>query len=124
LPQSTKRIRFGPWFGDDENSPGGYSCRHLRDCITDFGTHGLEFDAALFAWGTDLMMQNGVWSNNRSREYMKKAHVRNPFQLRLNAYRVLLTRGKDGSVVFIPPLNELDETFNYLALSGFEQFLT
>lgn len=120
--QSTKRIKFGPWFSNDENAPGGFSCRHLSDCITEFGAQGLELDAALVAWGTDLMMHNGVWSNNRSRGYMKKAHVRNPFQLRLNAYRVLLTRGRDGSVVFVPPLNELDETFKYLTLSGFKQF--
>jgi len=29
---------------------------------------------------------------------------RDPSQLRVNAYRVLLTRGRDGAVVFIPPL--------------------
>ena len=33
-----------------------------------------------------------------------------PFQLRVNAYRVLLTRGHDGVVIFVPPLTELDAT--------------
>ncbi|MBE3032418.1 MAG: DUF2075 domain-containing protein [Actinobacteria bacterium] len=37
-------------------------------------------------------------------------HVRDPFQLRVNAYRVLLTRGRDGAVIFVPPLAELDAT--------------
>jgi DUF2075 family protein len=119
--QSTKRTRFGPWFSDGENDSGGYSCRLLRDCITEFGAQGLELDAALVAWGTDLVMKNGQWNNKRSRGYRKNAHVQNPFQLRLNAYRVLLTRGRDGSIVFVPPLTDLDETFGYLASSGFKK---
>jgi len=38
--------------------------------------------------------------------------------LRLNAYRVLLTRGRDGTVIFVPDLTELDETYEYLVASG------
>lgn len=117
---STKRIRFGPWYSDDEIEPGGYSCRHLKDCVTEFGAQGLELDACLIAWGTDLIMEHGKWSNRRSRGYLKSAHVRNPFQLRINAYRVLLTRGRDGAIVFVPPIEALDETFIYLSESGFK----
>ena len=36
--------------------------------------------------------------------------MRDAFQLRVNAYRVLLTRGRDGAVIFVPPLPELDAT--------------
>ncbi|MBM3347667.1 MAG: DUF2075 domain-containing protein, partial [Betaproteobacteria bacterium] len=43
------------------------------------------------------------------------------FQLRVNAYRVLLTRGRDACVVFAPPIAEMDETFAYLAAAGFRQ---
>jgi tRNA A58 N-methylase Trm61 len=32
---------------------------------------------------------------------------------------VLLTRGRDGVVVFVPALTELDETYQYLVASGF-----
>jgi hypothetical protein len=32
---------------------------------------------------------------------------------------VLLTRGRDACVVFVPPLAELDETAAYLAAAGF-----
>jgi hypothetical protein len=49
----------------------------------------------------------------------KGAHIRDAFQLRVNAYRVRLTRGRDGTVVFVPPLAELDETHAYLRASGF-----
>jgi len=37
-------------------------------------------------------------------------HVRAAFQLRVNAYRVLVTRGRDGAVIFVPPVPELDAT--------------
>lgn len=121
--QTTKRVRFGPWYGDDEDTSGEHSCRHLRDCVTEFGAQGLELDASLVAWGTDLKQVNQRWSNARARGYMADAHVKDPFQLRLNAYRVLLTRGRDATVVYVPALDELDETFEYLVQSGFARLL-
>ncbi len=45
-------------------------------------------------------------------------HVRDPFQLRVNAYRVLLTRGRDGAVIFVPPMTELDATAARLQAHG------
>ncbi|MEY4674440.1 MAG: hypothetical protein RL148_2224, partial [Planctomycetota bacterium] len=47
--------------------------------------------------------------------------VRDPHQLRLNSYRVLLTRGREASVVFVPPSSLLDETFAHLRASGFRE---
>ena len=47
--QATKQLRYGPWYGDDETTTGGRSCRHLRDCVTEFGAQGLELDAVLLA---------------------------------------------------------------------------
>lgn len=117
--QSTKRIRFGPWYSDDEHAPGGYSCRYLRDAVTEFGAQGLELDAVLLAWGTDLIQKSGRWSNERARGYQRRAHIRDPHRLRLNAYRVLLTRGRDATVAFVPRLRELDETWEYLSECGF-----
>lgn len=119
--QSTKRVRFGPWYGDDESAAGGYSCRHLDACITEFGAQGLELDAALLAWGTDLIRKDSAWSNDRARGYRDQARIRDAYQLRINAYRVLLTRGRDATVVFVPPLPLLDETFAYLRQSGFRE---
>jgi len=117
--QSTKRLRLGPWYGDEEGAYGGRSCRELVDCVTEFGAQGLELDGVLLAWGTDLRRVDGAWSNDLARGYRSKVPVRDPFQLRLNAYRVLLTRGRDGCVVFVPPAVELDETYTYLAAGGF-----
>src|SRR5262249_26223730 len=100
--QSTKRVRIGPWYGDDEDQPGRFGCRHLEACVTEFGAQGLELDATLLAWGTDFMLRDARWTNERARGYRRGANVRDPFQLRVNAYRVLLTRGRDVCVVFVP----------------------
>jgi DUF2075 family protein len=118
--QSTKRLRLGPWYGDPDDGYSGRSCRRLETCVTEFGAQGLELDATLLAWGTDLMMSQGRWSNAQARGYRKGAPVRDPLQLRLNAYRVLLTRGRDACVVFVPPMAELDETFAHLTDAGFK----
>ena len=117
--QSTKRVRVGPWYGDPEDDYGGQSCRRLETCVTEFGAQGLELDATLLAWGTDLVLSQAKWSNTNARGYLKHAKVRDPFQLRVNAYRVLLTRGRDACVVLVPTLQVLDETFEYLASCGF-----
>ena len=106
--QSTKVMRLGPWYGDGDESHR--SCRHLRECVTEFGAQGLELDGVLLAWGTDLLWTGDAWSNARAKNHARGTHVRDPFQLRVNAYRVLLTRGRDGAVIFVPPLAELDAT--------------
>jgi hypothetical protein len=115
--QSTKVVNYGPWYSEDESDPR--SCRHLETMVTEFGAQGLELDAVLLAWGTDFVRVGDGWSNAKARGYRRGAHVRDPFQLRVNAYRVLLTRGRDANVVFVPPLPELDDTFAYLSASGF-----
>ena len=116
-------MRLGPWYGDGEESHR--SCRHLRECVTEFGAQGLELDGVLLAWGTDLVWEEGAgreeegsgaagapgaWSNARAKRHRRSAHVRDAFQLRVNAYRVLLTRGRDGAVIFVPPVPELNAT--------------
>ncbi len=113
----TKNLRLGPWYGDNEHA-SQYSCRHLRDCVTEFGAQGLELDGVLLAWGLDLVRARSRWSNAWAKRHARSAHVRDPFQLRLNAYRVLLTRGRDCSIIFIPPMPELDETAGWLQECG------
>lgn len=115
---ATKQVRYGPWYNDAESDEGARSCRHLTTCVTEFGAQGLELDAVLLAWGTDFVLRNGEWSNERARGY-RPPRPADPWQLRANAYRVLLTRGRDAHVVFIPPLDCLNETHEYLVACGF-----
>jgi len=117
--QATQMVRFGPWYGDGEDALSGRSCRLLKDCVTEFGAQGLELDAALVAWGTDLRRAGGTWDSSRASRYQRSvAEVRDPHQLRVNSYRVLLTRGREASIIFIPPTSEMDETADYLEASG------
>ena len=118
---STQRLKYGPWFGEGDDDPLGRSCRTLRECVTEFGCQGLELDAALLAWGTDLMREHGSWTNRLAKRYAKPRLIRDAFQLRRNGYRVLLTRSRDATVVFVPAFPLLDETYQYLVDSGFRE---
>ncbi len=61
------------------------------------------------------------WSDAWARRYARGAHVKDPFQLRLNAYRVLLTRGRDVTVIFVPPIPALDQTYAWLQAHGIKE---
>ena len=113
---STQRLNLGPWYGEGDDDQR--SCRRLIQCVTEFGAQGLELDGVLLAWGTDLLWDGDTWSNDRAKRHARSAHVRDPFQLRVNAYRVLLTRGRDGAVIFVPPMAELDATAARLQAFG------
>ena len=115
---ATRRVKLGPWFTSGDEDP--FSCRNLNTVVTEFGCQGLELDMALVAWGTDLIRNENHWSDDNARGYSRRgrAKTRDPFQMRLNAYRVLLTRGRDGSIIFVPPLANLDETYEFLMQCG------
>lgn len=116
---ATKLVRPGPWFGEGDDDPRGRSCRALRTCVTEFGCQGLELDAALLAWGTDFVLKDGRWSNGFAKRYQRASQIKDPLQLRMNAYRVLLTRARDATIVFVPPIPVLDETYAALLSAGF-----
>jgi hypothetical protein len=116
ITQPTRFFQSGPWYADEEDSPN--SCRRLREAITEFQAQGLELDATLLAWGTDLLVESATWSNKFAKRYLRSGSVKDPMQLRKNAYRVLLTRGRDATVIFLPPIPELNETFNFLVAAG------
>ena len=71
--------------------------------------------------GEYLIQKDGAWTNRLARGYRTEVLIRDPFQLRLNAYRVLLTRARDGVVVFVPEEEGLNETWSFLVGSGFRQ---
>lgn len=123
VPNQVSPVRFpyGAWYVEGDGDLLGRSCRSLRDCVTEFGAQGLELDATLLAWGTDFIREGGHWSNSRAKRYLQPGRIKDAFQLRQNAYRVLLTRGRDGTVVFVPPIPVLDDTYAYLTASGFRQ---
>lgn len=109
--QSTKRIKFGPWYNDPPESP--LSCCQLTSAVTEFGCQGLELDMPIICWGEDLWWTDSGWD---ARKLPRDAV--DPYQLRINAYRVLLSRGRDGFVIWVPPISQLDQTFMVLQQAG------
>jgi len=113
--QTTKQLRVGPWYNALPTDPR--SCCQLETVATEFSSQGLELDCAVLAWGSDLLWANGDWSIANSRR--TRGHIRDPLSLRKNIYRVLLTRGRDGTVVFVPPDCRFETTFDHLQDIGF-----
>lgn len=108
---------IGPWYNADPAD--AQSCCRLETVATEFSSQGLELDCALLAWGSDLLWMGDGWSiefAGRNRPPLK-----DPLAVRRNVYRVLLTRGRDGTVVFVPPDPRMDTTFQRLLECGFRQ---
>jgi hypothetical protein len=112
---ATSRVsrRIGRWYNAPQEDPE--SCCRLDTVATEFSAQGLELDLALLAWGSDYVRRDGHWSIARAG---RTNHARDPFRLRQNVYRVLLTRGRDGTVIFVPPGDWFDETAAFLTSAG------
>ena len=133
VPQIGRFAKIGEWYAEDEVNPN--SCRRLREAITQFEAQGLELDAALVCWGNDFLWKGDTrpysdegapegalthWDDALGKKWRKGTVVRSPLALRRNTYRVLLTRGRQGSVIFVPPEAHFDETYGKLLSAGCE----
>ena len=83
-----------------------YFCKKLQYSATEFQTQGLELDCAIVHWDEDL-----CWNGHRWQSSYVKEQAQNPHQMKINAYRVLLTRGRDATIIYIPPKVQLDKTW-------------
>ncbi len=112
--QGTRGLRHGPWYNEPASSLK--SCCQMLEVATEFSCQGLELDFPIVGWDTDLVWNGKEWATSVVRS---KAH--NARQLRLNSYRVLMTRGRDGMTIFVPPLAALDATYGALISAGCRQ---
>ena len=122
------RVNVDPvhWFlGDKEDTRSSY---YLEDAATEFQVQGLELDWACVTWDGDLRFTDSGWSYHdfRGDRWCNISNQDNRDYLR-NAYRVLLTRARQGMVLFVPPGEPTDatrssayydSTFHYLADLG------
>jgi hypothetical protein len=115
---TTRGFREGPWFNDEPTSMR--SCCQLTAVATEFACQGLELDMPIVCWGEDVRFDGGHWRTPAQ----KRSKAKNPHQLRINAYRVLLSRGRDGMIIYMPPLAELDATYAVLIGAGCEVLST
>ena len=93
------------WFLEDKTDIR--SSNYLEDAATEIQVQGLELDYACVLWDADMRCEDGRWTyykfngknkwnpenNEENRKYM------------LNAYRVLLTRARQGIVICVPTGN-------------------
>jgi len=107
------RFPLGPWYNAPRDDPR--SCCNLTDVATEFSSQGLELDLALLGWGSDFLWTGDEWSAERSG---RTRYVDDTLGLRRNVYRVLLTRGREGTVIFVPPTALCDETSEALLVAG------
>ena len=104
------------------------SSYYLEDVATEFDIQGLELDWTCVAWDSNLYRRDGNWEYRKFTGTTWKSI--NGVELKLylkNAYRVLLTRARQGMVILIPAGSEddptrgpeeYDETFKYLRCIG------
>jgi len=124
------RVPINPihWFLNEASDVR--SSYYLEDPATEFQVQGLELDWVCVTWDADLRFTPTGWNFHsfRGNKWLniRKAESQ---QYLLNAYRVLLTRARQGMAIFIPPGDEVDHTrpssyydhtFNYLKDLGID----
>jgi hypothetical protein len=83
----------------------------LEDVATEFQIQGLELDWACVTWDGDLRYDENGWETfsfvgtkwQRILKLERKSYL-------INAYRVLLTRARQGMVIVVPEGNDNDHT--------------
>ena len=116
------KIEATNWFLNGKNDVR--SSFHLEETATEFDIQGLELDWTIVCWDADLRFENGDfkhlkfvgtnWQNIKSTDnilYLK------------NAYRVLLTRARQGFVIFVPTGDETDMTAKPEYYDGIYRYL-
>ena len=102
-----------------------------EEIATEFDIQGLELDWTCVCWDGDFYFKNNQWMFRKFKgtkwQNINKDIIKNYL---LNAYRVLLTRARQGMIIFIPTgtvddktrLPEYyDETYNYLKEIGIQE---
>ena len=97
------------WFLDDITDIR--SSLFLEDAASEFDVQGLELDWTCLVWDGDLRRKNNTWQNfsfTGNKWLNIRSEERKAYQI--NAYRVLLTRARQGIVICVPEGNPDDAT--------------
>lgn len=114
------------WFLDGKDDVR--SSFYLEDVATEFQVQGLELDWSCVVWDGDLRYSLNGWQHYsfKGNKWQNINSIERKKYL-LNAYRVLLTRARQGMIIVIPQGNNedhtrkkeyYDPTFNYLKNIG------
>jgi hypothetical protein len=87
------------------------SSYYLEDVVSEFDIQGLELDYSIVAWDADFRFDGEQWGyyNFSGSRWMYVASEDRRLYLK-NAYRVLLTRARQGMVIFVPEGSDTDQT--------------
>ncbi|QBZ98573.1 DUF2075 domain-containing protein [Flavobacterium sangjuense] len=107
------------------------SSSFLEEVATEFDIQGLELDWTCVAWDGDLHHHNNQWNYKKftGTTWKNNSHV-DRVQYLINSYRVLLTRARQGMVIYIPngnnedltrPAFMYDGTFDFFKSIGIEE---
>lgn len=117
------------WFLADKTDVR--SSLFLEDAATEFDIQGLELDWTCLVWDGDFRYTHTGWDHNAFRgSKWIKIRQREAQSYQLNAYRVLMTRARQGMVICVPKgspkditrLPEFyDGTYDYLKSLGIEE---
>ncbi len=117
------------WFLNDENDIR--SSHYLEIAATEYKVQGLELDWVGVCWDADLRRNNNGWDfKNFSGTSWQQTNTFAEQQFLLNTYRVLLTRAREGVIIFVPQGDEKDATrlptfynpiFEYLKSCGLQE---
>jgi DUF2075 family protein len=101
------------------------SSHYLEDPATEFDIQGLELDWVGVCWDGDLRSINGKWAFHRFiGTRWQNVNDENRKIYLTNAYRVLLTRARQGMVIYIPEGELGDITRSPAFYDGTAHFLS
>ena len=97
------------WFLNTEDDVR--SSYFLEEIATEFDIQGLEIDYTCVAWGGNFHLNEGQWNyqNFKGTKWQNIKQDINKEYLK-NTYRVLLTRARQGMVIYVPEGSDIDQT--------------
>lgn len=103
----------------------------LEDVVSEFDIQGLELDYSIVAWDADYRYVDDEWTyNNFVGNHWTRIGSEDRRLFLKNAYRVLLTRARQGMAIFVPAGSDEDHTrkrewydgiYRYLRTIGIEE---
>jgi hypothetical protein len=116
-----QRFEWERWFLDRDSCEEA-DCDHkycndvrasskLEVAATEFEIQGLELDWIGICWGEDLLWSGEKWSSNNfnGKKWTARANSQKHIY-RLNSYRVLLTRARQGMIIYVPKPDTSDSS--------------
>lgn len=100
------KFECGAWYVLPRGQVG--SGENFDKVATEFACQGLELDMPIVCWKSDVLWSGKEWRTVDDKKLDDRKH-------RLNSYRVLLTRGRDGMIIYIPNERCFQHTYKFFS---------